>query len=65
MKTIYVAISGRDPKNPDATVADGPMEIDDDADVLTAIKKKYPLAAEAEEHEKGSSVFIVREKKNG
>lgn len=65
MRQIYVAIAGRDPKRPEATVADGVMEIDDDADVLTAIKKKYPYAVKAEEHEEGSSVFIVSEKRDG
>lgn len=64
MKQIYIAVSGRDPKNPDATVADGVMEIEDDADLLQAVRHKYPKAESAEPHEKGSSVIIVREKKD-
>lgn len=60
MRQIFIAVNNRDPKNPDATVADGMMEIDDDADVLTAVKKKYPNAVEAVPHEENSPVYLVK-----
>lgn len=53
-KTIYVAID---------TIADGAMEIDDKKNLLSEIKKKYPKAVAAVEHEPGSNVIIVSTKK--
>lgn len=49
MRTIYVVVD---------TVAVGPLEIDDDADLLTAIKHKYPQVKRAEPHEVDSNVII-------
>ena len=50
MRQIYVVLDG---------IAVGPMEIDDDADILTAVKKKYPKAKRADPHEQDSNVIIV------
>lgn len=50
MRTIYVVVD---------SVAVGPLEIDDDADLLTAIKHKYPQVKRAEPHEVDSNVIIA------
>lgn len=50
MKTIYVAIDG---------IADGPMEIEEDAELLKAVQKKYPQALRAVPKEADSNVIIV------
>ena len=53
MQTIYIAIDG---------IADGPIEkVEDDADILAVVQKKYPKAKTAERIE-GTNVVIVSTK---
>ena len=55
MKTIYIALDG---------VAVGPIEIDDDADVLKAVQNKYPKVKRAEPYETDSNVIIASTKES-
>lgn len=53
MKKVFVALDG---------VAVGEMEIDESADLLAEIKKKYPDAKRAEPYEPDSIVIVVSTK---
>lgn len=55
MKTIYVVLDG---------VAVGPLETDDDADILKAIQNQYPKVKRAEPYETDSNVIIASTKDN-
>lgn len=53
MRTVYIVLD---------QIAVGPLEIDDDADILKAVQNKYPDAKNAEPYETDSNVIIASTK---